>query len=109
MAIQQSTWRIILVFAIFMQSCGGDPVSTDEAEATMGKDLFSNNCVICHGSNGKLGASGAKDLSKSSLNPKEVRDVIMNGRGTMSSYSRIFEDDSVALNKLVDHVISLRK
>lgn len=108
MAVQQSSWRIILIVILGLQSCGSNSASGDSGAST-GKELFSSNCVICHGSDGKLGASGAKDLSQSTLKPDEVRSVIMNGRGAMSSYARIFESDSVALDRLVDHVLTLRK
>lgn len=111
MAFQQSTrWFILIGIILVLISCEESISSSDEASpAINGKEFYSNNCVICHGSKGDLGSSGAKDLIRSKLSNDEVRKVIMDGKGAMSSYKRFFESDSTGLSNLVDHVISLRK
>ena len=64
-------------------------------------------CASCHGEDGKLGMSGAKDLSSSKLNEKEIGVILKNGKNGMPSFG-----ESLNLNQqeaLVVHVLSLRK
>lgn len=48
-----------------------------------GKTLYESNCVSCHGGDGKLGLSGAKDLSTSNLDLAGIKEIIVNGKGLM--------------------------
>lgn len=49
-----------------------------------GKALYENNCKLCHGDNGKLGAAGAKDLTGTSYDVAAIKNVILNGQGPMA-------------------------
>ena len=51
--------------------------------ATDGKALYENNCKLCHGNDGKLGAMGAKDISSTPLDVAGIKNVILNGQGSM--------------------------
>ena len=51
-----------------------------------GKEIFEEKCALCHGNDGKLGASGAKDLSVTQLPHEGVVEIITNGKNTMASY-----------------------
>jgi len=48
-----------------------------------GESLYKANCVLCHGNDGKLGASGAKDLSTSTMQLAEMKEIILHGKGLM--------------------------
>lgn len=48
-----------------------------------GEALYNNNCALCHGSDGKLGAAGAKDLSITTLETAGITTIILNGKGAM--------------------------
>jgi mono/diheme cytochrome c family protein len=41
------------------------------------------NCGLCHGADGKLGASGSKDLTATTLDLNGIKEIILNGRGLM--------------------------
>lgn len=47
--------------------------------------LYSDNCALCHGADGKLGMTGAADLSKTQMQKDSIQLVILNGKGTMKS------------------------
>lgn len=48
-----------------------------------GKSLYEAKCTMCHGNDGKLGLSGAMDLTLTQLDENSIHDVIINGRGAM--------------------------
>lgn len=51
--------------------------------ATDGKSLYEANCKLCHGDDGKMGAMGAADLSKTAMDAATVKQTILNGKGSM--------------------------
>lgn len=51
--------------------------------ANDGKALYFNNCSMCHGEDGKLGAMGAKDLSATAMNAAAIKEVILRGQNLM--------------------------
>jgi mono/diheme cytochrome c family protein len=53
---------------------------------TEGKVLFTKNCAVCHGSDGKLGLNGAHDLSKSNLNTTGRVYMVTQGLGKMPAF-----------------------
>ena len=54
-----------------------------EMAATDAKSIYETNCASCHGTDGKLGLAGAKDLSATLLDNAAIKDVIKNGKGLM--------------------------
>ena len=73
-----------------------------------GASLFLMHCASCHGEDGKLGASGAKDLSVSKLTDKEIENIINNGKNAMPPMKVLLENkDNIEL--VIKHVKSLRK
>jgi uncharacterized membrane protein SirB2 len=47
--------------------------------------LYTDNCAICHGGDGKLGMAGAADLSKSQADKNAIQQTILNGKGLMKA------------------------
>ncbi len=65
------------------------------------------NCAQCHGSDGKLGLSGAKDLQQSLMKSGELKNIILKGKNAMPPFdSRI---TSVELDSLINYVLKFRK
>lgn len=61
-----------------------DSADSSSAVASLdGETLFKANCVLCHGNDGKLGISGAKDLSATTMDAAEIKEIILNGKGLM--------------------------
>ena len=92
MAFQNSSWwRLVLTFVgissyLFVTSCNSGSVSSSKAETDIppsGKELYLENCAVCHGEDGKMGASGAKDLTVSTLSDNEVLKRINEGKNGM--------------------------
>lgn len=51
-----------------------------------GQYIYGKTCVNCHGSDGKMGGSGSKDLSITILTDGEKREIIRKGRNAMPGY-----------------------
>lgn len=97
---------------MFVYSCGGSGSNTqtttgEPAAVASGAQLYSENCVICHGQNGKAGMSGATDLSTSVLSHEATVNVIANGRNGMRAFSNQFSKEEI--EAVAKHVESLRK
>ena len=85
---------------------------TEEEKETMttielGGKLYTANCVVCHGDNGSLGASGAKDLATSTLGDEEVLEMIKKGGTGMQAFEGVVPAEDMPA--LVEYVKSLRK
>jgi len=95
-----------------MTACGSDASHKDvipaETPEEKGASLFILNCASCHGEDGKLGSSGAKDLSVSKLNDKQIEKIIREGKNAMPSQKAVLgTEENIQL--VIEHVKSLRK
>lgn len=59
-----------------------------------GKELYEANCKLCHGEDGKLGAMGASDLSKTAMDVATIKQTILNGKGSMNKLEMTDEQAS---------------
>jgi mono/diheme cytochrome c family protein len=66
------------------------------------------HCAQCHGEDGKLGSSGAKDLSVSKLSDDKILQIIKNGKGAMPSMKALLETDT-NIQLVLSHVKALRR
>ncbi len=63
------------------------PSSEKKVISLSGKEIFTEQkCTTCHGDNGKLGMSGAKDLSVTQLSHAGIVEIITNGKTPMAAY-----------------------
>jgi mono/diheme cytochrome c family protein len=83
-------------------------VKKDESAASnkKGKLVFKQYCIVCHGADGKLAVSGAKDLSISKLSKEERILQVTNGKGLMTPYKDILSAEQIA--SVVDYLEELR-
>jgi len=54
-----------------------------EIASNDGKALYEANCKLCHGTDGKLGMAGAKNLTASVMDVAAIKDIILHGKGAM--------------------------
>ena len=83
-------------------SCGsGENSDTDGTESTTAVDgvdavaLYKTWCSQCHGDDGKLGLSGAKDLTVSPMTHDEKLVIVNNGKGVMVPYKDILTAEEI--------------
>lgn len=61
----------------------------------LGKAVYETYCISCHGKDGKLGLSGAKDLTQSTMTTIEKIQVVLHGKNAMMPYKKILSDEQV--------------
>lgn len=66
-----------------------DTSTTGEDPIAIGKKVYSELCVACHGAAGDAMLAGAKNLKISSLNHEEVINIIQNGKNNMAAYQNL--------------------
>jgi cytochrome c5 len=71
-----------------------------------GKLIYTNSCINCHGSDGKLGGSGSKDLSEISLTVDQQKELIRNGKNAMPGYRDLSEEQ---LDAVVQYIATLKE
>lgn len=80
----------VLVVLIFMISCGEKKESVN-----VGKVVYTQNCQLCHGVDGKLGLNGSKDLTKSELTLSQRIEIISNGKNAMTPFRNILSKKEI--------------
>jgi mono/diheme cytochrome c family protein len=71
-----------------------------------GKLLYTNTCVNCHGSDGKLGLSGAKDLSVTQMTIEDQKSAIRNGKNAMPGYKDLSDEQ---IEDLIVYIATLKQ
>jgi mono/diheme cytochrome c family protein len=103
-----------ILFFAGLTSCGTDSSSNNndalpiETPAEKGASLYTVNCTSCHGEDGKMGGSGAKDLSKSQLSDKQIKKILQKGKNAMPPMSAILENEE-NMDYVIQHIKTLRK
>lgn len=108
--------RISFFFLLILctYSCGSNSAEEKVADTekvdskNVGKEIYSNYCISCHGTDGKLGVSGAKDLSESNLTDSMRLDIITNGKNAMPPMKDLIHSKE-ELFAVSEYIKSLKK
>ncbi|MCB0525800.1 MAG: cytochrome c [Lewinellaceae bacterium] len=68
--------------------------------------LFNSNCKLCHGTDGRLGLNGAKDLTLSQLSVDERKSIITNGKNLMTPFGKVLSQNEIEM--LAEYTIELK-
>jgi len=109
MVLRISFFSVIIVL---LSACGSgsskNEVIPSETPEEKGASLYILNCASCHGEDGKLGASGAKNLTASKLNDQQIEYIIRKGKNAMPAQEAVLvTDENIKL--VIEHVKLLRK
>lgn len=105
----RKTLIILTGLAMLVLACGGGTTTSSDGPpgaGSRGEALFKTHCTLCHGKDGKLGVSGAKDLSVSSLTKEEMTALVTNGKGAMAAYKNVLT--KAEIEAVVEHVRTLQ-
>lgn len=100
---------LFFIASILLVSCSNqsEELSDEATEKIDVKYLFTLKCASCHGSDGKLGAAGAKDLSSSILTDIELKKILTEGKNGMPSFGSSLSSEEQ--NEIIKFVKTLRK
>lgn len=92
--------KLIILFAsLFFFSCNKSsnqkPVKEEARITWSGKKVYETYCVACHGADGKMGFSGAKDLSITQLSYKDRETIITYGKGVMNPFKNVITTEEI--------------
>lgn len=76
-------------------------VPTEGIASTDGKSLYEANCKLCHGDDGKQGAMGASDISKTIMDVSAIKQTILNGKGSMVKIE-MSDEQAAAISSYVE-------
>jgi cytochrome c6 len=96
---------ISLFFAC--QNQASAPVKATQNPAEQAANLYAMHCAQCHGDDGKLGASGAKDLSLTSLSDNEIHARIVKGKNAMPPMGALLENEA-NIQLVMSHLKTLK-
>jgi mono/diheme cytochrome c family protein len=87
----------------------GGKVDTTSATdpIAVGKMVYQNSCINCHGADGKLSLAGAKDLSVTNLTIEEQEARVNNGKGAMPAYKSTLTPEQI--KGVVEYIGTLRQ
>jgi mono/diheme cytochrome c family protein len=74
--------------------------SSAVATSNDGKALYEAKCVLCHGDDGKLGLTGAKDISASIMDVAAMKQIILKGKGAMPP-AQVTEEQAAAIAEYI--------
>lgn len=102
---------LICCLAVGIVSCGeGEkkkPVFTPPPVASVdGSKVFKISCAVCHGDDGKLGANGSKDITKSVLTVDERVALVTKGKGLMPAQEAILS--AAEIKAVAEYTMTLK-
>lgn len=104
---------LIGLFAAAAIACGGEapndkkPAKAQKVAKIDGKKIYKNYCVTCHGLYGDMGASGAKNLTESTLSLEERVEIITNGKGVMTPFKDLLNEEKI--KAVAEYSMTLKK
>lgn len=96
---------VIFLGILFSASCGEQDYTGEDGKPD-GQKIYAANCVSCHGDNGDAGAGGAKNLKTSSIDDRELKAIITNGKGAMMPFKNLLKPAEI--DAVAAYAISLR-
>ena len=89
---------ILLIYAYGISETKSVFFKPEEKPATAsinGQEVFETYCISCHGADGKLKLSGAKDITVSQLTLDQRLTLINEGKNAMPSYAKTLSAEQI--------------
>lgn len=89
----------VWVLAGTLAACGSEPAQQSAVEPIsmeLAQQGYEQKCALCHGSDGKLGRTGAPDLTASTMTRAERERIIRYGKGLMPPQKDVLNDAEIA-------------
>ncbi|WP_236980136.1 c-type cytochrome [Membranihabitans maritimus] len=93
---------ISLPLILYLFSCG-----SKENKLSSGREIYKKYCVNCHGADGTLSTNGALDLSASRISMDARKQIINEGRITMTGFKEVLSPAQI--DSVAKYTITLQK
>jgi mono/diheme cytochrome c family protein len=84
-----------IVATVFACSSNNSVESDVQSDQEIGRSVFKDKCVICHGNDGRKGLGGAKLLPNSTLSVAQRVELISQGKGKMMPYAGVLTPQEI--------------
>ncbi len=81
-----------------------DPSHESYDRIAHGAALYTRNCVVCHGEEGNIQKSGAKNLQMTKLSNEEMYKLILNGKNSMPAYEAVPGYDKAGIEAVIAYI-----
>lgn len=104
-------YTIIAFVFVGLFSCSEEGATSKNEHSsrymTKGELMFIERCAVCHGEKGDANIAGAADLTKTTLNDSEMKEVVEFGQNGMPAFGLIFENTS-DMDSLIVYINTLK-
>lgn len=80
---------------LIIACAGKEKASSGVPNVAEGEKVYKMNCILCHGTDGKLGVNGAKDITVSKLTLEERETQIKKGKNTMTPFEGVLTNTQI--------------
>ena len=98
---------LLLMFCQCSNNASNSQISKASPAELAGAKVYSKYCVACHGQDGKLGMSGASNLTVSMLTNDEAKQVVTNGRRLMAPFKDRLKPEEI--DEVITYIMTLRR
>lgn len=101
----KSVFALFFIALLFLFSCGSGSKENKSIPLTS-EGNYKKHCVACHGTDGNMGAAGAKKLPESGMSPQERENIISTGKGNMPSFKNKLGSEEI--KALAEYTLTLK-
>lgn len=94
---------ILILLSICVWACSAPE---NKKKTISGIEIYKTRCVTCHGTDGKMGMNGAKELPSSPLDASQRIEVVTYGRKIMPGFKELLSEEEI--KAVVDFTMTLK-
>lgn len=85
---------VLLLMSLLVWACSS-PTPENKKKTISGLEIYKNRCVTCHGTDGRMGMNGAKELPSSPLDVSQRIEVVTYGRNIMPGFKDLLSEKEI--------------
>lgn len=95
--MQNFEYKLTTLFLVGLLAACAENKTEPKLQKAAGQETYEKQCSRCHGIDGTLGMSGAKNLSETNLSAADMIPIITNGSslGVMPAYKGILSEEEI--------------
>lgn len=94
---------VLILLSFYLWACSAPE---KKQETVSGIEIYKSRCVTCHGTDGKMGMNGAKELPSSPLDASQRIEVVTYGRKIMPGFKELLSKEEI--KAVVDFTMTLK-